>query len=768
MKKLLTDMRMKRILIFILLFASIVTEAQNVISVYTAPTDTASSATGYVPIVRMVAGRLRLYHKTVSSLGGVGSSTDTSSLSSRINAKVNISDTAAAFSKYLRRFDTTAMLAAYLSAINTNTAAIATKASTTSVAVKLDSTVVKTRILDSLAIIRNGTYVIKGMINDGTTDNLSIVNAALAVAPSGSEIVIPAGSYFFSGPLDITTYTKHIRLTILGDIYFASGVDGIKVGNTTTAIFRKQEVNVYGTIYGFNSGSSYDSYTAGVGFTITNATGGHYYIGSIAGWKTAMKMEASGGSVTGSLHNHVRFDIMQTNDTGIVITASGNTANFVNQNYFYGGNIAGRVGVRFTKNTSQVDPFNNNVFKGVCTEAVTGICWDIDYAQANLIYDGRATSAENPGSSARFKLGSTAKYNRIIGYFLNPSDITDAGAFNDFSQSSILDPVSTQTKGYYYDVANQRMGIGAADENSYPYFMPKTTMDIRGNVQIRKHKNYGATDTTTLLYMGYENVINDGGLAKGYAFRTMIPTTDVGSKLLLSEYTGFQSGSSSTNFPTTDFNDVLAISGGNVGIKNISPAYPLDVTGKIHSTDSVVIPSLRITGGSPTSGKVWTATGTNGQGNWAAPGAGSTFVFLASDVTNSDATPNTIADVTALSFPVTSGVTYKFKFYIVFTSAASTTGSRWSVSGPASPTLLNGQVTWSSAASTQVYGLVTAYDVPSGPSAASATAGNVAIIEGVIKPSSSGTVIARFSSEIASSAITAKAGVSYVEYQAVN
>ena len=52
-----------------------------------------------------------------------------------------------------------------------------------------------------------------------------------------------------------------------------------------------------------------------------------------------------------------------------------------------------------------------------------------------------------------------------------------------------------------------------------------------------------------------------------------------------------------------------------------------------------------------------------------------------------------------------------------------------------------------------------AYDLPANGNASSAaTTGNIAIIDGIIKPSANGTVIIRFASKIASSAITAKAG----------
>ena len=144
---------------------------------------------------------------------------------------------------------------------------------------------------------------------------------------------------------------------------------------------------------------------------------------------------------------------------------------------------------------------------------------------------------------------------------------------------------------------------------------------------------------------------------------------------------------------------------------------------------------------------------------------------LGADVTNNNATPNTIADVTGLSFAVTAGQRYRFRFVIYYTAQAGTTGSRWSVNGPASPTRLGYRSSYSLTATTEtVNSGLSAYDLPAACNATSpltTTGANMAIIEGFIIPSADGTVIARFASEIASSAIVALRG-SYVEYQAVS
>ncbi len=134
------------------------------------------------------------------------------------------------------------------------------------------------------------------------------------------------------------------------------------------------------------------------------------------------------------------------------------------------------------------------------------------------------------------------------------------------------------------------------------------------------------------------------------------------------------------------------------------------------------------------------------------------IVVLAADVINNNGVANTIQDVTGLSFSVIAAETYWFEFVIPYTSAATTTGSRWAINGPANPTMLNYTSEYTLTATTKTINCVTAYDIPAASSASSLTLGNIATIWGIIKPSSNGTVIARFASEVLSSAITAKTG----------
>ena len=154
-----------------------------------------------------------------------------------------------------------------------------------------------------------------------------------------------------------------------------------------------------------------------------------------------------------------------------------------------------------------------------------------------------------------------------------------------------------------------------------------------------------------------------------------------------------------------------------------------------------------------------TSTFLRADGSFAAPPGGNyrTLITLGADVVNNNATLNTLADVTGLSFPVIAGITYRFEALIAYTSAAANTGSRWTINGPAT-TLLSYTSAYPTSATVQTNNYASTYNSPAASNASSLVSGNIAILTGIISPSVSGTVVIRFASEIANSAITTKAG----------
>lgn len=148
---------------------------------------------------------------------------------------------------------------------------------------------------------------------------------------------------------------------------------------------------------------------------------------------------------------------------------------------------------------------------------------------------------------------------------------------------------------------------------------------------------------------------------------------------------------------------------------------------------------------------------------------GFNIVVLNSDVVNNNAVANTIADVTGLSFAITNNKLYHFEFYCYYTAAATTTGSRWAVNasaGTAGGLVMTSEYSLTTTTTTR-NATVMAFDSPAASNATSAaTNRNLATMQGMIKADADAVLIARFASEVASSAITCKAG-SFVVYREI-
>jgi hypothetical protein len=134
------------------------------------------------------------------------------------------------------------------------------------------------------------------------------------------------------------------------------------------------------------------------------------------------------------------------------------------------------------------------------------------------------------------------------------------------------------------------------------------------------------------------------------------------------------------------------------------------------------------------------------------------LVVTTADVVNNNAIANTIADITGLSMPVVSGQRYWFSFQIPYDAAASTTGSRFCLNGPAFTRLSFQSIYTLSATAQTLNASVNGYDLPAGSNATSTTTGNIATLEGFFTAAADGNLIARFASEVANSAITVKVG----------
>lgn len=138
-----------------------------------------------------------------------------------------------------------------------------------------------------------------------------------------------------------------------------------------------------------------------------------------------------------------------------------------------------------------------------------------------------------------------------------------------------------------------------------------------------------------------------------------------------------------------------------------------------------------------------------------------TVVVLGSDQVNNNAVANTLEDVTGLSFNTVAGQVYWFRASIVYDAAATATGSRWTVyTTGGAPTAIRYRSEYSLTTTTVTINEgQAAVNLPAASNATSAaTNSNFAKIEGLVTAGSNGTFQVAHASEVAASAITAKAG----------
>jgi hypothetical protein len=159
--------------------------------------------------------------------------------------------------------------------------------------------------------------------------------------------------------------------------------------------------------------------------------------------------------------------------------------------------------------------------------------------------------------------------------------------------------------------------------------------------------------------------------------------------------------------------------------------------------------------------KTQTAQGTIlGAGNWVA-------FTLANDVTNNNATLNTMQDVTGMSFPVVNGKAYQFVFEGCYDAQIATTGSRWSVVASNSGDLVYWNE-WTLAATTRTTGTYNSNDQPAASNTTSVIGlSNRFRVTGNFVATADGTIQLRHASEVANSYIIAKGKMCTCDYREV-
>lgn len=190
-----------------------------------------------------------------------------------------------------------------------------------------------------------------------------------------------------------------------------------------------------------------------------------------------------------------------------------------------------------------------------------------------------------------------------------------------------------------------------------------------------------------------------------------------------------------------------------IGVGNVEDLTPVEVTSMLSiftATEKGLVP---MSGGG-------TTNFLRADGVFAQPiTVGRQMVTISNDVTNNNATGNTLQDVTGLSFNVVAGTIYRFYAIIPYTSVSTNNGSRWTINTP-TYSFLSYISRYTLGSNSETVNFLGSPNLPLLCNNNSNVNENIATVEGVIKPLVNGVVQIRFASEIGGSAIIAKAGAS--------
>lgn len=153
-----------------------------------------------------------------------------------------------------------------------------------------------------------------------------------------------------------------------------------------------------------------------------------------------------------------------------------------------------------------------------------------------------------------------------------------------------------------------------------------------------------------------------------------------------------------------------------------------------------------------------TATFLRADGMFTVPTVGGRqVVTLNADINKANTVGNVLEDIPGLSFDVVAGTTYRFYAIIPYTSTTSNNGTRWTINAPAT-TLLSYVSRYTISTNSETVNYLSAPNLPASCNNNSNLTGNIAVLEGVIRPSANGTVQVRFTGELGGPTITVRAG----------
>ena len=212
---------------------------------------------------------------------------------------------------------------------------------------------------------------------DGTTNDSTFIQKAINLA-SNKYKVICNGNHAISSTLVFGTSLCNFESC--GDIILLNDIDAFKIDNISGA-----NINI----------NHITSTEIGNGIHIladTNIVASlNLNVGSILNTKKGIILESN--NTKGIQYNKISWNSMYTTEHGILLKCGNNGNPWINENQFYGGRISSAIGIETQKGTEQTDRFNGNKFFNFGLEGISSIGIKLNYTQANIFENFRATES---------------------------------------------------------------------------------------------------------------------------------------------------------------------------------------------------------------------------------------------------------------------------------------------------------------------------------------------------------------------------------------
>lgn len=583
-----------------------------------------------------------------------------------------------------------------------------------------------------------------------------------------------------------TTRVRGGAVTYNGYIYHLGGVDGSGTTITTT---QYAKINADGTIGTWASTTVLPTalrqfqpvvangyiYVIGGRDNSNNTVATSYYAklnpdGTIGTWNTTTAL--SSGTVARFGHGTIAY-----NGYMYVLGGFNSAVTTLNSVYYTKINADGTLGSTWTSTST----FSSGLANINGTTVANGYAYvsggydgssSYDYIRrAKLNTDGTMGSWTNQtgvipgGGDENFQNFVANGYlyvvggdngSRVASFPLNADgSVGTATSLTALPQGNMGEAAGASANGYFYILGGANAVDGGGTVRNTVYYASTSRLKVGGSVDLVgiTGENLAEGGTGGSLTAGNTSIVGTLQVQDTAAF---LRGVTVGDTLTVGGTTTIKPGASSTGaFQVQNTSGVNQLSVDTTNTRVYVGPTAGDTTG------TLLVLGNKTNSGDPTgtAGAMYYNSSTGVfrcyEGSAWADCISKHIVALGSDVANST---TSIADATGLSFSVASGRTYRFHAQIAYSSAATTTGVKWAANGPTNSLFaFVAETTNGAGAQSQCY-LNAVNTLCATASGTSLTTGNTAIIDGTITTTASGTVIIRFASGVASSAITIKTG----------